>query len=119
MDLLSRENRKELFNVHRPIYTKVRDDMPSRYGLGSSVKNSLVAQGCVIEGEVENSIISKGVRIGKGSKVKNCIVMQDTKIGENANLSYVICDKDVVIRDGRALCGYNSFPIYIPSEKVL
>ncbi len=119
MDLLSRENRKELFNVHRPIYTKVRDDMPSRYGLGSSVKNSLVAQGCVIEGEVENSIISKGVRIGKGSKVKNCIVMQDTKIGENANLSYVICDKDVVIKDERALCGYNSFPIYIPSEKVL
>lgn len=119
MDLLEKSNRQELFNSSRPIYTKVRDDMPSRYGLGSSVKNSLIAQGCIIEGEVENSIISKGVRIGKGSKVCNCIVMQDTKIGTDADLNYVICDKDVIIKDGRALCGYNSFPIYIPSEKVL
>ncbi|MEF2919675.1 MAG: glucose-1-phosphate adenylyltransferase subunit GlgD [Acutalibacteraceae bacterium] len=119
MDLLNSANRRELFNSKHPIYTKVRDDMPSRYGLGSSVKNSLIAQGCIIEGEVENSIISKGVRIGKGTKVSNCIIMQDTKIGENANLNYVICDKDVVIKDGRALCGYDAFPIYIPTEKVL
>lgn len=119
MDLLDRKNRQDLFNINRPIYTKVRDDMPSRYGLGSSVKNSLIAQGCVIEGEVENSIISKGVRIGKNTKVSNCIIMQDTKIGIGANLNYVISDKDVVIKDGRALCGYDSFPIYIPSEKVL
>lgn len=119
MDLLVKKNRQELFNSTRPIYTKVRDDMPSRYGLGSSVKNSLIAQGCIIEGEVENSIIAKGVQIGKGTKVSNCIIMQDTKVGVNANLNYVICDKDVVIKDGRALCGYDAFPIYIPSEKVL
>lgn len=119
MDLLKRENRQALFNKKSPIFTKVRDDMPSRYGLESSVKNSLVAQGCIIEGEVENSIIAKGVRIGKGTKVSNCIIMQDTKIGAGANLNYVISDKDVVIKDGRALCGYDSFPIYIPSEKVL
>ena len=119
MDLLKKENQKELFNSKCPIFTKVRDDMPSRYGLDSSVKNSLIAQGCIIEGEVENSIIAKGVRIGKGTKVSNCIIMQDTKIGEGATLNYVISDKDVVIKDGRALCGYDSFPIYIPSEKVL
>lgn len=119
MDLLVKDNRQKLFNSKSPIFTKVRDDMPSRYGLGSSVKNSLIAQGCIIEGEVENSIISKGVRIGKGTKVSNCIIMQDTKIGVNANLNYVICDKDVIIKDSRALCGYASFPIYIPSEKVL
>ncbi|MBQ1991167.1 MAG: glucose-1-phosphate adenylyltransferase subunit GlgD [Clostridia bacterium] len=119
MDLLKRENRQELFNSKCPIFTKVRDDMPSRYGLDSSVKNSLIAQGCIIEGEVENSIIAKGVRIGKGTKVSNCIIMQDTKIGTGATLNYVISDKDVVIKDGRSLCGYDSFPIYIPSEKVL
>lgn len=119
MDLLTRKSRQDLFNSNHPIYTKVRDDMPSRYGLGSSVKNSLIAQGCIIEGEVENSIIAKGVRIGKNTKVSNCIIMQDTKIGSGANLNYVISDKDVVIKDGRALCGYDSFPIYIPSEKVL
>lgn len=119
MDLLKKENRQALFNSKFPIFTKVRDDMPSRYGLDSSVKNSLIAQGCIIEGEVENSIIAKGVRIGKGTKVSNCIIMQDTKIGEGATLNYVISDKDVVVKDGRALCGYDSFPIYIPSEKVL
>ncbi len=119
MSLLSRENRQALFNSRHPIFTKVRDDMPSRYGLGSSVKNSLIAQGCIIEGEVENSIIAKGVRIGKGTKVSNCIIMQDTKVGSGATLNYVISDKDVVIKDNRALCGYDSFPIYIPSEKVL
>ncbi|MEE1155760.1 MAG: glucose-1-phosphate adenylyltransferase subunit GlgD [Acutalibacteraceae bacterium] len=119
MDLLKASNRRQLFNNTHPIYTKVRDEMPCRYGLGSSVKNSLIAQGCIIEGEVENSIIAKGVRIGKGTKVANCIIMQDTKIGENANLNYVICDKDVVIKDGRALCGYDAFPIYIPHRKIL
>ena len=119
MSLLKKENREALFNTTKPIYTKVRDDMPSRYGLGSSVKNSLIAQGCVIEGEVENSIIAKGVTIGKGAKVSNCIIMQDTKVGNNASLGYVIADKDVVIKEGRILFGYDSFPIYIPSEKVL
>lgn len=119
MSLLKKENRQVLFNGTKPIYTKVRDDMPSRYGLGSSVKNSLIAQGCIIEGEVENSIIAKGVTIGKGAKVSNCIIMQDTKVGDNATLGYVIADKDVVIKDNRTLFGYDTFPIYIPSEKVL
>lgn len=119
MNLLKKENRQALFNSKCPIFTKVRDDMPSRYGLNSSVKNSLIAQGCIIEGEVENSIIAKGVRIGKDTKVSNCIIMQDTKIGAGANLNYVISDKDVIIKDNRALCGYDSFPIYIPSKKVL
>ena len=119
MSLMDPLVRADLFNVDRPIFTKVRDDMPSKYGLGSSVKNSLIAQGCVIEGEVENSIISKGVHIGKGAKVENCIIMQDTKIGENAGLSYVICDKDVVIKNGRALMGYDTYPIYIAKDNIV
>lgn len=111
--------RADLFNYDRPIFTKVRDDMPSRYGLGSSVKNSLVARGCRIEGEVVNSIISKGVHIGKGAKIENCIIMQDTKIGENAKMSYVICDKDVVIKNDRALMGYDTYPIYIAKDNTV
>ncbi|HHZ06082.1 MAG TPA: glucose-1-phosphate adenylyltransferase subunit GlgD [Clostridiales bacterium] len=119
MALMNPAVRKELFNADRPIYTKVRDDMPSRYGLGSSVKNSLIAQGCLIEGHVENCVISKGVHIGKGTTVSNCVIMQDTKIGKNANLSYVICDKDVVIKDDRSLCGFESYPIYIQKQSVV
>lgn len=119
MALMNVDIREELFTSTRPIYTKVRDDMPSKYGLGSSVKNSLIAQGCVIEGTVENCVVSKGVHIGKGAKVSNCVIMQDTKIGVNAVIDYVICDKDVVIQDNRSLIGYSTYPIYVEKLSVI
>ena len=119
MDLMKKEVRDELFNPKRPIYTKVRDDSPSRYGLTSKVKNSIIAQGCVIDGEVENCVISKGVYVGEGAKLSNCIVMQDTKIGCNTNLNYVIIDKDVTIKDSRSLMGFDSYPIYIAKKSVV
>ena len=119
MDLMKKEVRDELFNQKRPIYTKVRDDSPSRYGLTSKVKNSIIAQGCVIDGEVENCVISKGVYVGEGAKLSNCIVMQDTKIGCNTNLNYVIIDKDVTIKDSRSLMGFDSYPIYISKKSVV
>ena len=119
MDLMKKEVRDELFNPKHPIYTKVRDDAPSKYGLTSNVKNSIIAQGCVIEGEVENCVLSKGVYIGECAKVSNCIVMQDTKIGCNTNLNYVIIDKDVTIKDGRSLMGFDSYPIYIAKKSVV
>ena len=119
MDLMKKEVRDELFNPKRPIYTKVRDDAPSRYGLTSCVKNSIIAQGCVIDGEVENCVISKGVYVGEGAKISNCIIMQDTKIGSNTKLNYVIIDKDVVIKDGRSLMGFDSYPIYIAKKSVV
>ncbi|MCD8026805.1 MAG: glucose-1-phosphate adenylyltransferase subunit GlgD [Clostridiales bacterium] len=118
-DLMKKEIRDDLFNPKRPIYTKVRDDKPSRYGLTCKVKNSMIAQGCVIDGEVENCVLSKGVCVGEGAKISNCIVMQDTKIGCNTNLNYVIIDKDVTIKDGRSLMGYDSYPIYIAKKSVV
>ena len=119
MELMSSEIRDDLFNAQRPIYTKVRDDMPARYGLGSVVKNSLIANGCVIDGEVENCILFRGVKIDKGAKVKNCVIMQDTRIGTNCSLKYVITDKDVLIKDGRTLMGFQSYPVYISKASVV
>ena len=119
MDLMKKEVRDELFDPKRPIYTKVRDDAPSKYGLESKVKNSIIAQGCVIDGEVENCVISKGVYVGKGAKLSNCIVMQDTVIGNNTKLNYVIIDKDVTIKDERSLMGFESYPIYIAKKSVV
>lgn len=116
MDLMKKEVRDELFNPKRPIYTKVRDDAPCRYGLQSRVKNSIIAQGCVIDGEVENCVIFKGVHVGVGAKLNNCIIMQDTTIGKDTNLNYVIIDKDVTIKDGRSLMGFDSYPIYIAKK---
>lgn len=119
MDLLKPEVRAELFDMRNPVYTKVRDDMPTKYGLSSSVKNSLISPGCIIDGEVENSIIFKGVRIAKGAKISNCIIMQDGIIGENTTLNYVVCDKDVVVSPGRMLCGIDSYPVCISKKSIV
>lgn len=119
MELMDPKVRADLFNPKHPIYTKVRDDVPSRYGLESSVKGSLIAQGCTIDGTVENSIISKGVRIGKGAHIKNCIIMQDTIIGDNADLSHIIIDKDVTVGEGKTIIGCESFPMYIAKRSVI
>lgn len=119
MELLQENVRKALFDPNRPIYTKIRDEMPARYGLGSSVKNSLIADGCIIEGEVENCILFRGVRIGKGTHLVNSIVMQGSVIGENCDLHYLIMDKNVTIRSDRRLMGYDSFPVYIGKGSVV
>lgn len=109
MSLLEKENRKKLFKT--PISTKERDDMPTIYGPDSSLKNSLVADGCIIEGAVENCIVFKGAKVGKDTVVKNSILMQDTVIGNNAKVNCVIADKNVSIKDGVELSGTDTFPI--------
>lgn len=113
MSLLQPENCLNLFNSERPVYTKLKDDMPATYGIGSDVKNSLVANGCIIEGEVENSIVFRGARIEKGAIVKNSIVMQDTYIAQNATVNCVITDKNVVVTPNKSLSGAENYPVYI------
>lgn len=113
MDLLDADVRAQLFARERPIYTKTRDDMPTKYGLGSSVKNSIIADGCSIEGTVENCILFRGVKVQKGAVLRNCIIMQDSMIGENARLSHVTTDKQVFVTSGRVLTGADSYPIFI------
>lgn len=110
MKLLEKENRQKLFSK-TPIYTKERDDMPSLYGVDSKFNNSLAADGCIIDGTVENSIIFKGAKIGKGAVIKNSILMQDAVIGENAMLNCVIADKDVSVKPGIELSGAPTFPV--------
>ena len=110
MSLLYKENRKRLFSP-LPIYTKERDDMPTLYGVDSKVSNSLVADGCKIDGVVENCILFKGVTVEEGAVVKNSIIMQDSIIGKNAKITCVIADKDVLIRNGVELSGAISFPV--------
>ncbi len=119
MELLNIENADELFYKERPIYTKVRDDMPAIYGIGSSVKNSLVADGCIIEGTVENSILFRGVRVEKGAVVKNSIIMQDGMISKNTSVNYVIADKSVVITPNKTLSGAENYQLYIGKEIVI
>ena len=113
MKLLDDYNVDALFEG-APIYTKIRDDNPTRYIEGAKVKNTMAADGCVIEGEVENCVLFRGVKIAKGAVVKNCILMQDTVVEAGASMDYVITYKDVVITAGKELKGNDSFPVYIP-----
>ena len=112
MELLEKEVRDELFG-ERDIYTKVRDSAPSKYGESAVVKNSLISDGCVIEGVVENSILFRGVKVGKGAVVRNSIIMQDNFIGPNTSLDCVITDKNVVISDRKTLSGCSTLPYFI------
>ena len=118
MKLLDEKNLDALFG-ESPIYTKIRDDNPTRYINGAKVKNVMVADGCIIEGEVENSVLFRGVKIGKGAVVKNCVLMQDTVVEAGSRLEYVISDKDVVITAGKELKGSDSFPVYVAKYQVV
>ncbi len=112
MKLLDDHNLDALFSG-APIYTKIRDDNPTRYIEGARVQNVMAADGCVIEGEVENSVLFRGVKIAKGAKVKNCVLMQGTVVEAGANVEYLITDKNVTITAGKEMRGTDTFPVYI------
>lgn len=112
MRMLDEKNVDALFS-HAPIYTKIRDDNPTRYVNGAKVRNIMAADGCLIEGEVENSILFRGVKIGKGARVKNCVLMQDTVVEAGADIEYVITDKNVTITANKEMAGNDTFPIYV------
>lgn len=112
LDLLNYDVRKELF-LTTPVYTKTRDEVPAIYRAGAQVKNSLVADGCVIEGTVENCILFRGVHVARGANLKNCIVMQDSYIEEFVELENVILDKAVTVRSHGRMIGQRQYPIVI------
>lgn len=111
--------RKEIFSGPNPIYTKVKDQVPTRYGENSSVSDSLIADGCRIDGTVENSIIFRGVNVGKGSVVRNSIVMQNTIIDENCDLESVVIDKECTLRPLKRLIGQPNYPIILPKRTMI
>ena len=112
MQMLDNDVRHEVFG-DKGVFTKIRDSAPTKYGNSAIVKNSIIADGCVIEGEVENSIIFRNVKVARGAVVKNSIVMQKAVIGENSTLNCIIADKNVTVRDRRVLSGSENHPFYI------
>jgi glucose-1-phosphate adenylyltransferase len=113
LDLLDKEIRHDLFGGNHPIFTKVRDRVPSYYGESCEIENCLVADGCFLEGEAEDSILFRQVTIGQGAEVEDCVIMNDAVIGEGCNLKYVILDKNVTVTPGTALIGSKGKPIVI------
>ena len=119
LKLIDEKNLNALFPKQSPVYTKIRDDNPVRYVTGSRVESSILADGCVIEGTVENSVLFRGVRVKKGAVVKNCVLMQDTVVEVDAQLDCVVTDKNVKITAGKKLSGTESFPVYVQKNHIV
>jgi len=120
MEMLDTQKREALFGYEgRQISTNRRDSLPTRYGKRAEIKNSIIADGCQIEGTVINSVICRNVRIGADAVVRNCILQDETLVEKNASLDCVIADRQVVILEGRNMVGYRSYPVYIERSRVL
>lgn len=113
LDIINPQNSRKLFFTDTPIYTRVNDNAPCKYGLESKVKHSLIADGCIVEGDVENCVLFRGVKVGKGAVVKNSIIMQNTVIGQHAELNYMITDKNVNVERYRVLSGSLVYPLFV------
>ena len=119
MALLDKDTRKGIFHGHHDIYTKVRDRVPTYYGANCDIENCLIADGCMLDGEVEDSVLFRQVTICEDAKVENCVIMNDTVVGEGAKLKYVILDKNVTVRPGAKLCGDKNHPIIVKRGEVV
>lgn len=119
MSLLETETWRQLFHKDRPIYTKVKDEAPANYRASAEVSNSLVANGCIIEGRVENSILFRGVTVQKGAHIKDSIILQKCQIDAGATLENVICDKECHVTEGRNLKGEKNYLLVIEKGMVI
>ncbi len=113
MSLLKKDVRKDLFHGNHPIYTKVRDRVPTYYGEDCEIEDCLIADGCMLEGEVEESILFRQVTVCEDAEVENCIIMNDAVIGKGAELKYAILDKNVTVTPGAKLIGTKKNPIIV------
>lgn len=121
MDLLDMQVWRDLFfkDKQHHIYTKIKDEAPAKYMEEAHIHNSLVANGCIIEGHVENSILFRKVRVGKNAVIRNSIIMQRTVVGDDAQLDYVACDKNTVIQPEAVLSGTKENPLCIGKCSVI
>lgn len=118
-ELLNYKNATVLFDNDWTAYTVSHNTPPTTYGIHSSVKNCYIANGAFVDGHVENSIISRSAKIGKGAVVKNSIVLANTVIGENAHVENAVLDKLVKVRDGAELIGHKEDLLYISQGKII
>ena len=120
MEMLDIDKRNALFNHKgRQISTNRRDSLPTKYGKRADIKNSIVCDGCQIDGSVIDSVICRNVRIGAGAVVKNCILQDDTTVERNASLDCIITDRLVTVSENRGMTGYRTYPVYIERSRVV
>lgn len=115
-----RELRRKIFSDPlNPVFTRLHNPPPAKLSSDAVVKNSLIADGCEIEGTVVNSIIFRKVRIGKGSFVSDSVIFEQTDVLDGANLRCVIADKNSLIKERVSVTSHCSMPIIISSHKTV
>jgi glucose-1-phosphate adenylyltransferase len=120
MEMLETKNRNALFDYEgRRIFTNRRDSLPVKYGKKAEIKNSIIADGCQIDGTVIDSVICRNVRIREGAVVKNCILEDDVAVGVNSMLDYIIADRFVIVSEHRSMIGSSTYPVYIERARII
>ncbi len=119
LDILDSDVRHQVFMEDRPVYTKIRDQLPARYLDNATAVNSMIGDGSIINGTVEHSVLFRGVKVAKGATIKNCILMQDCVVEEGAYIENCILDKQVVIQKNTRLMGPPAYPIVLSKNMVI
>ena len=120
MEILDGGNRDALFNNKgRRIFTSLRDSLPTKYGSTAEIKNSVISDGCQIDGTVINSVICRNVRIKAGAVVKNCILQDDTVVEKDSMLDCIVADRGVLVTEHRSMIGNLTYPVYIERARVI
>ncbi|NJP40758.1 glucose-1-phosphate adenylyltransferase subunit GlgD [Oscillospiraceae bacterium HV4-5-C5C] len=110
---LSEPTRTDVFWQKQPVFTKVKDEAPAIYSEDCEVRDSMISDGCYIQGSVKHSMLFRNVSVGNKAKLTNCIIFQDTQIADGCELENVIIDKKCVIRPGIKLIGQAAYPVVI------
>lgn len=113
IDLLDFAKATDLFTADWPVYTRTNDSCPSQYYTNVEVSNSMVSNGCTVEGHIENSVIGRGVVIKKGAVVKNSVILPGAVIGEDVHIENVVVDKKARIVRKKELYGLIEQPLYV------
>ncbi|WYJ76945.1 glucose-1-phosphate adenylyltransferase, GlgD subunit [Enterococcus sp. DIV2402] len=113
MDMLDTQKFTSLLYSSQKVYTKMKNEVPTYYSETSIVNNSQFATGCMIEGQIEDSIIGRGSDIAEGAKVTGSLIFPSNTIKSNAEVSYAILDKNIVVEEGVKIIGTPEKPIVV------
>ena len=119
LSLLNADTHRAIFHPDRQVYTNVQDRAPTFYTPTAKVKNSIIAAGCIIEGEVENSVIFRSSNVHKGAVVKNSVLMQHCNVGSGAYLNNFICDKRVHVMENAHVEGTREAPFFAQKGQII
>ena len=119
MDLIDYKTATDLFHDNWPIYTHTNNSCPTHYFDTANVSNSVISNGSMIEGTVENSFVGRGCTIKKGAVIKNCVVLADCTIGENVHIENLVVDKHAKITHAKEIIRPADEPGYIKRNDTL